>query len=188
VAAALLQEHDELVAVGQLPHRVSSFVSGRQDRSLRADMQSHAAGRGMSDRVRNEIRAYHLCKVDDTWAEAAHRDVSGCRGRRTGAKVAYVAATQRLGQTLSWLDTMTAAELDTFYMCMRKWKAIGQLAPGQQKCLVPVFQKPSRVLAQVYSYDSAGVRDWGVELDAAIKRLSDRPANRLEIVQRLQVE
>ena len=83
---------------------------------------------------------------------------------------------------------MGAAELDTFYTCMRQWKAIGQLAPGRQKCLVPVAKKPSRVLAQVYRYDSAGVRDWGVALDTAIKCLTDRPANRLEIVQRLQVE
>ena len=188
MAAALLQEHDELVAVGQRPHRVTLFFCGHQDGSLRADMQSHAAGRGMSDRLRCELRAYQLCKVDDTWAEAAHRDVSGCIGRKTGAKVAYVAATQRLGQTLSWLDTMTAAELDTFYTCMRQWKAIGRLPRGQQKCLVPVGKKHSRVLAQVYRYDSAVVRDWGMELDAAIKCLSDRSAARLQIVQRLQVE
>ena len=188
IARQLLDQHDAMIKQGLAPHRVTSYLCGFASGSLRSDMVSHASGGQLSDRLRAEIRAYQLCKVDDTWAEAAHRDVSGCRGRKTGAKVAYVAATQRLGQTLSWLYTVTAAELDTFYTCMRQWKAIGQLAPGRQKCLVPVAQKLSRVLAQVYRYDSAGVRDWGVELDAAIKRLSDRPAARLQIVQRLQVE
>ena len=86
MAAAWLQEHDDLVAAGQRPHRVTQFFCSRQDASLRADMQSHAAGRGMSDRLRCEIRAYQLCKVDDTWAEAAHRDIwyQGTQNRGQG--------------------------------------------------------------------------------------------------------
>ena len=188
MAAAWLQEHDDLVAAGQRPHRVTQFFCGRQDASLRADMQSHAAGRGMSDRLRCEIRAYQLCKVDDTWAEAAHRDISGTRGRKTAAKVAYVAATNRLRQTLAWLETMTETELDTFYTCMRRWKAIGQLAPGRQKSMVPVHRKASSLYGHVYRYDSAAVRDWGMELDNAIKWLSDRPGHRIQMAQRLQVD
>ena len=188
MAAAWLQEHDDLVAAGQRPHRVTQFFCGHQDKSLRAEMQSHAAGRGMSDRLRCEIRAYQLCKVDDTWAEAAHRDITGCRGRKTGAKVAYVAATQRLRQTLAWVDTMTQTQLDTFHTCMRRWKAIGQFAPSRQKSMVPVHRKPSSIFAQVHRYDSAAVRDWGMELDSAIKWLSDRPGHRLQMAQRLQVE
>ena len=43
--------------------------------TLQADMEAHAAGRGTSQRLCQEIRAYQLCMLDDTVAEVVHRDV-----------------------------------------------------------------------------------------------------------------
>ena len=189
MAASFLKEHDDLVASGQRPHRVTNFFCGPAEDSLRGDMEAHAAGHGMSDRLRQEVRAYQLCKIDDTWAEAARRDVSGFGKRATAAKVAYVAASQRLGQTLGSLDNAAPGQLNAFYDFMRKHKAIGQqLARRAGQPLRSVHKKVDQLWAQVYRYDQATLRDWGVELNDALKLVDDRPLKRRSLGHRLQLE
>ena len=187
MAARLIQERDELVASGKRPHRVTEFFAGFAENSLRADLD-HAAGRGMSERLRCEVRSYQLCKVDDTWAEAAHRDVSCFGQRATAAKIPYIAASQRLGQTLASVDKMSQAELRQFHECMRKRKAIGQLSPGPAKVLRPARMKPRALASRVYRFDAAALRDWGAEVGGALALLDDRPAKRRSIATRLQID
>ena len=152
-------------------------------------MEAHAAGQGMSDRLRTEARAYQLCNIDDTWAEVAHRDVSGFGKRATAAKVAYVAALQKLCQNLDSLENAAPAQLFALYGFMRKHKAIGQqLAPRPRQPLRSVHKRLGQLWAQVYRYDQATVRDWGLELDNALKLLDDRPLKRRSLGHRLQVE
>ena len=73
VARDLLRKFDQPQGV---PHRVSVYFAGAGHGTLRADMEAHASGRGMSPRLRQEIIAYQLCMLDDTAADAVHRDVS----------------------------------------------------------------------------------------------------------------
>ena len=90
-AKKLLDERDALVAAGGLPHRVTEIFAAPGS-EMRAAMEAHAAGGGMSACLREELLAYGLAKIDDTWAEAAHRDVSSLAKRCPGAKVPYMAA------------------------------------------------------------------------------------------------
>ena len=188
VAARILQEHDDLVANGKRPHRVTDFFAGPGENSLRADMEHHAAGQGMSDRLRCEICSYQFCKIDDTWAEAVHRDISGFGKRASAAKAPYIAASHRLQQTLASIDSMTVAETRKFYDFMRKYKAIGQLSPRRAKALRSVHRKVGDLLGQIYRYDRSACRDWGSELGMAISFLEDRPARRRGIAERLKLE
>ena len=64
--------------------------------------------------ARAEIRAYQLCKVDDTWAEAAHRDASRFYLVRSRSQLPYAAASFRIGQTLAAVDAMSPDELRFF--------------------------------------------------------------------------
>ena len=188
VAALLLQEHDDLVANCQRPHRVTEFFCGRGKGSLRPDMEAHAAGQGMSSRLASEVRAYQLCKVDDTWAEAAHRDVSNLTKRATAAKVAYTAASLRLPQTLAMLEKAQPAFVANFCDFMRKYKAIGQMAARPARALRSAHKKVRVLQSFVYRTDRAGHRDWGMDLDQTLQMLDNRSVQRRSMVQRLQLE
>ena len=72
VAAELLRKYDQSQDV---PLRVTVDFAGIGPGTLRADMEAHAPGRGMSQQLCPEIRAYQLWMLDDTVAEAVHRNV-----------------------------------------------------------------------------------------------------------------
>ena len=173
-----MQEHDEIVAQGRRPHRVTEFFAGSQEGTLRPDMEAHAAGNGMSERLASEIRAYQLCKVDDTWAEAAHRDVSGFGARCKASSVAYVCASQRFNQTLARTDEMTPQELRQFYHCMRRRKAIGQLNVAWARALKPLRKPRKFVNAFVYRYDKAMMFDWESVMGQAMAFMPNEPSQR----------
>jgi len=189
VAAALVEKYDALVASGQQPHRVTEFFCADVDGSLREDMVQHASGSGMSSRLRLEVMSYQLCKIDDTWAEAAHRDVSSFGKRSTSAKVAITAASQRLQQSLASLDSADHREADYFYTCLRKCKAIGQTLPERALALRPVQKRMRAVQGQVYRCDASGLRSWGDELGSVVSQLQGgQPWRQATIVTRLQKE
>ena len=188
MAASFIEEHDALVASGQRPHRVTEFFAGTAEGSLRHDMEQHAAGHGLSERLDCEIRSYQLCKVDDTWAEAAHRDVSGFFKRHTAASIAYACASRRLAQTLGTVDRMTPHQLRFFYQCMRQHKAIAQIQPRPANILRPARLKTKVVNARVYRYDKAKMQDWSAEFGSAISFIAKQPSRRKGVVTRLQIE
>ena len=177
-----------MVASGKRPHRVTEFFAGTEEGSLRPDMELHAAGHGMTERLACEIGAYQLCKVDDTWAEAAHRDVSSFGKRHTAASVAYTCACQRLGQILRRTGNMTPQELRQFYQCMRKHTAIAQTLLRPARELRPVRKPRQFVQAFVYRYDAAKMKDWDAEFGGGLAFLCGRPAGRKSVVIRMQIE
>ena len=69
-----------------VPRRVSVYFVDMGLGTWKADMEAHAAGRGMSRRLCQEIRAYQLGMLDDTVAEDAHRDVS-CQAHRASSSL-----------------------------------------------------------------------------------------------------
>ena len=187
-AQRFLAEHDALVASGKEPHRVTTHFAGQHEGSLRWDLEQHAAGHGMSDRLASEVRSYQLCKIDDTWAEAAHRDVSRTGKRMAAGTVAYISATQRLDQTMARTDTMTPQELRQFYHCMRKASAIVQVKTRPARELRPPRQKAKVIQAKVYRFDEVKMMDWSAEFGQSVSFIeTSRQVNR-SIAQRLQIE
>ncbi len=97
-AAHFLQRYDEQLQGGQPCHRVSDFFCGRG--GLRADMERHAAGLGMSPALRQELWAYCVCRLDDTVSESPHRDVSWVASRAAASRIPWWSSTVRLKQNL----------------------------------------------------------------------------------------
>ena len=187
-ATRLLKKYDELVTSGQQPRRVTNFFCADRDGSLRADMNQHVVGWGMSGQLQREIRSYQLAKVDDTWAEAAHRNVSGFYRRTSYAKVAFTAASQRLNQTLASVDAMDAGEREFFYHCMRRCKAIGQQLPRRAQKLQGATPKRAALSGFVYRSDSSALRNWGAVLGTALSCLPEKQQLRRSLASRLQTE
>ena len=122
-AAAFLAKFD--TSAGP-QHRVTlRFAAGE----FRPDMEAWAQGADVSSRLRLEVQSYHWCKLDDTWAEAAHRDVSRISKRATFASQAWQSASLRTQQNLDLWDSLDAEGRARFDSMFYRWKAIGQLAP-----------------------------------------------------------
>ncbi len=103
-------------------HRVSMrFGAG----DLRTDMELWASGGRPSRRLKTELDAYKFCKLDDTWPEATHRDVSRDRRRVTHASQAWLSATLRLRENLLLWESLDAPGRLRFERMWRRWKAIG---------------------------------------------------------------
>ena len=189
VAQQLLDQHDAMVRQGQTPHRVTSYLCGAASGQLRADMVSHAGGAGLSERLRVELRAYSLCKLDDTWCESTHRDISCLLKRASNCRPVYVAAKQRLHQTLASIDGMTPCARQAFNACLQHFKAIGQSKSSRAVALVPSSKPLKVILEEVYRCDSLALRNWGRELGSALKCLTDgQQQPKRSIVVRLQIE
>ena len=190
VASVFLRQRNDAVALGQRPHRVTEHFAGKGNNSLRSDMEQYAAGQPMSLRLASEIRAYQLAKVDDTWAEAAHRDVSRSAKLAVAAKVPYLAASQRLGQTLASVDVMDPSRKRRFFEMMMKYKAIAQPLASLANRLIPRrCLRAKGVADMMYRCGAAAMRDWVSELGpAALQMLRDAPRRQLKAIERVQLE
>jgi hypothetical protein len=81
----------------QVHHRVSVHFCT----VLRADMEQHACGGGMSTPLRREIGSYQLCMLDDTVVEAVHRDLSWQARHTVSSTISWWASSVRLKQNLA---------------------------------------------------------------------------------------
>ena len=185
VAQELIAKHDAMISQGKSPHRVTSYLCGVG--SLRADMLAYAGGGGLSERLRVELRAYSLCKLDDTWAESIHRDISCLTKRAVNCRPMYVAAKLRLPQTLASLDGIALKSRLAYNECLQRFKAICQLNPQRAARLVPSRMPLKDVLARVYRCDAVALRNWGSELGVVSHCLADGQRKR-GVVARLQIE
>ena len=189
VAQQLIDQHDAMVRQGQTPHRVTSYLCGAASGQLRADMVSHAGGAGLSERLRVELRAYSLCKLDDTWAESTHRDISCLLKRTANCRPVYVAGKLRLQQTLASIDGMAPDARCAFAKCLQHFKAIGQSKSSRAEALLPSRKPLKVILDQVYRCDALALRNWGSELGCVLKCLDDgQQQPKRSIVVRLQIE
>jgi hypothetical protein len=81
-------------------HRVSvRFGEGE----LRKDLEAFANGRPMTDTLAIELLSYQWRKIDDTWAETSHRDISRVGQVTQHVTVAWVASSLRLSQNIKLL-------------------------------------------------------------------------------------
>ena len=188
VAQQMIDQHDAMIRQGLTPHRVTSYLCGATSGQLRTDMVSHARGAGLSKRLQEELRAYSLCKLDDTWAESTHRDISCLLKRATNCRPVYVAAKLRLQQTLATFDRMSPDARHSFGECLQRFRAIGQSNPSRAEALVPSKKPLKVILDHVYRCDTAALRNWGSELGTALKCLTDGQQPKRSIIVRLQIE
>ena len=186
IAGEFLRKRDKLVEEGKQPHRVTELFAGL-GQPLRRDMERHAAGQGMSSKLCAELLAYSLAKIDDTWAEAEHRNVSLFSGRTPRSKVAYMAAAHRREQHLALYDSLSPGQQDSFGAMLKAHKRIGQRG-GQKKLRLLRKRKVRRDVLDsfVYRYDSASTRDWREVLSKEtlnflpVKRTKKCPTVRLQ--------
>ena len=115
VAAAVIEARDGMVSRGERPHRVTERSVDTHTDSLRDDMKAYAEGGEASAVLLRELLSYQLAKVDDMWAESAHRDATNVGKRANGSKVPFVGASMRRRQTMDSLASMTAVEQACFF-------------------------------------------------------------------------
>lgn len=170
-AAQFIAMHDALVLSGGVAHRVSEHFCGSpgspgSPSTLRRDMDAHASGHGMTDALRAAIASYQLSMLDDTWAEAVHRDLTAVAMSRRGATIQYKAATMRLHQNLDTWANAGGASKQVFEHCLRQWKSIAR--PGTaplRKRLIVVHRTNSKSLASlVYRLSAASLINWSARL------------------------
>ena len=149
MAAEMLAKHDAFVAAGGQPRRVSVCLAGQHGDTLRADLEAHANGRGMSARLSAEVCAYQLCLLDDTRVEAVRRDVPHISARSPASVVALRAATLRLDQSLAFLEENTAARAWLLHR-YRAWTAILRVRPAKSRRGVKPKVKHRRVFEVVH--------------------------------------
>ena len=199
-AAEFLRRHDEILEQGgqPQPHRVCQHFCAF-DSPLRQAMVDHAAGKGTSDKLRQELLSYQFCMLDDTWVEAGHRDVSGVQATKPSGRAPYVAATTRLRQNLHLWDNGNQERIATFF---RKYRAMGHLGDHlgghpKRRRRVRVSNKKTvsrkSIVKHVYRLGEQALANWSARL-ACIQQHSSSPllqlvgAPTLKMVTKLKVE
>ena len=179
-ASQFLKDFDEAIQEGRQPNRVSCHFCSKGS-SLRAAMEQHAAGEGISDKLRQELMAYQLCALDDSWVEGSHRDITSFEANRRNAKWPYLGASMRMKQNLSLWDTaVNQGRMVTFF---RKHKAIGH-PRGRTRPNRGVTNQKSKskkqVISDVYRLGTAALVNWaarfeGVHCQSPLSSLDSPP-------------
>lgn len=100
-------------------HRVSRRFFGDGGEFQEA-MQAHINGAGINPALDLELQAYEGVPLDETYAEASHRDVHRFTGHATAGRLAWWSSTQRLSQNLQLYDAQCCLRADLmFHDCMR---------------------------------------------------------------------
>jgi len=161
-AAAFIASVDEAIAAGAQPHRVSLYLAGPAPGSLRARMASFAAGNRLHPLLQTELNAYRACKLDDTWAESSHRDISRSAKSTTNMDMRWTASTYRLGQNIAFVESLDSDQARRFAWLFHWWKAIARRVPigGSASIIKPVRKSKSAVAEFVYRYKEEALRDW----------------------------
>ena len=128
---------------------------------MRAAVEAHADGKGMSGQLATEIHAYQLSIMDDTWVERQHADIERHYHRCVPSKVPCAAASLRLGQNLQFVTSLGGPALRGVHDCMRRHKALGHLDPVRALRLQPARMSGRTLGTNMYRLRSQGLRDLG---------------------------
>ena len=141
------------------PHRVSVHFVGHGHGTLREDMAAHAAGNGMSSRLRAAILSYQLCILDDSVSERPHREVSHRASHAPNSKLQWWSSSVRLDQNLNVEASVSGhASVHSFWPV---WKVL-----GQRNNVLYAKGTPGRVctklfLSRIYRTGAVALADWG---------------------------
>ena len=191
VAKQFLDHHDADIRDRRSPHRVTAHFAGTSS-LLRRDMEELAAGRGMTARLREEILSYQFCKLDDTWVEASHRDLSGIGRRKPGSKMPFRFATLRLDQNLRCIDDLDPDTSQLFHTIFTdKWRGIAR-APGLRRPQRLVIDAPwagvKDILAVVYRQRSENWLNWTAAFKDVLDPSGPAEVASMAISDRMKVE
>lgn len=165
VARGILERRDSSVSEGGTSHRVIEYFVGTQEGSLREDFVTFVETGTASDRLRCELMSYSLARIDDTWAEAVHRQVTMWAKRQSRAQVPCLGASLRMHQSLASVASMTSEQKAFFHRAVEQWRSIGQKVGARAQRLVePRKCCGASVVSMVYRYDDAASRSWTKEL------------------------
>ena len=149
MAAEFLRKFDD----EQVHHRVSVYFCT----VLRADMEQHACGGGMSTCLSREIGSYQLCMLDDTVAEEVHRDLSWQARHAFSSTISWWASSVRLNQNLA-LEASPLGSL--IHEHWHKWTVLLVQRPNKRQKWQPLRIKTATFLAKVYRTGITGLIDW----------------------------
>ncbi len=82
-------------------HRVTTYLASEAPGCLGSDLRRYAATGEMSQRLRSEVTAYHLCMLDDSMQEMPHALVSHTALAARASRISWWSATLRLQQNLA---------------------------------------------------------------------------------------
>ena len=190
VVAKLIEKRDSMVSNGDQPHRVTEYFVGKVVGSWRDEMQAYADGGEIDQKLLRELMSYQLARIDDTWAEATHRDATTLGKRAAGGKVPYIGASLRKWQTLASLESMSTVERKYFNSAMANVRALAQRSSVKAKRLIQTRQGTLRsVASMVYRFDNAALQNWTAEIgEHKLKLLPPQPALQRDAVLKLQSE
>lgn len=151
-------------------------------------MEAHAAGAGMSTRLAEAIGSYAQCKLDDTWCEAVHRDVSAISKRSAFSRLPHRAASLRLQQNIELASGLSDAEFKELAIMFSKWRAIGQRSATKARKLIPKRNgKNGAIVGKVYRIGFESQTDWSAAI-GDILRHQAHPLVRLRRAAKLKVD
>ena len=125
----------------------------------------------MSQALQTEIASYQFCTLDDTWVEAAHRDISGIATKKPYISVPGLLSSMRLKQNLSFLDSLPEDKQALFYhVLFPKWKAIARplrlrFPEAIKDC---TWMRSARVYSMFYRTQESSLFDWSAALQATL--------------------
>ena len=169
VARDLVAGRDRVVGEGGTVHRVTERFT-RPGSGLRADLERYGAGGTMTLRLHRALLEYALAKIDDTWAETSHRDISTFCKTHPGSKIPYLAASYRTSQVLEMYDGLDGAGRRSFRECVNSTKTLGRGRALQEERLLTQRWKRKDLNAFVYRFDSTANVDWAVTMRAGTLR------------------
>jgi len=120
-------------------------------------MEQQACGGGMSALLCREICAYQLCMLDDTVAEAVHRDLSWQAKHAISSTISWWASSVRLNQILA-LEASPLGSL--IHEHWHKWTVLLNQSPNKRRVWQPLRILTSTFLARVYRTGTTGLTDW----------------------------
>ena len=150
VASRCLQEHDSAVDAGRVVHRVSSHFLAKGC-ALRSLFEQHAGGGAMHPDLDRELAAYEQIPLDETPAEAGHRDVTRLRSSGPNSELGWWAATTRLSQNLQVYEDMCHRGLRREFVALwGSYKSLLQIGSRKSRGMVPLACSSSEFFRRVY--------------------------------------
>jgi hypothetical protein len=113
----------------------------------------------------SETLPYASVPSDESIIEGSHRDVTSIAVKAHSSKVAWWAASQRLGETIQLVDALDKLDRQTFFQCFESWGAVTQLVVPKEKKLQLRRMKPRTVMSHVYREGLLNQADWSIIAD-----------------------
>lgn len=146
-------------AAAGFKHRVAQRFFG-PDGLLKVAMDKHIDHQEMSELLDLELAAYEHCPLDETVAEASHRDVNRCALNASPSQLAFWSSSQRLVQNLADFDSYkNASKEEEFYECMYNRKAIMQF-DSRWESKLRGCRVGGEVVKRIYRYGVWNQADW----------------------------